>query len=260
MASTSSAGETCHYMYHSSKLYNPFTAVYNENHIDSVISSFLSFIALPTCRYTFADFLPEPTKDLSTIFPSSPMPLSPPYSHSINSTALSFDRQSTQGPQDSLQSFTEGASLTTSSPTNTSTYTSNIQGTQSHQDDRQDHTSEKMRMARSVAVPIAAITLTLFGVFAWHKYRTWRVDVSNEVETNRAASLLIAQPYLQQKAELEDEERRIHELEASTRRGELEGNPIIHEIAGEDRIAQVLRETSTQRGFERVSTIPSSNG
>ncbi|KAL8747956.1 MAG: hypothetical protein Q9190_000220 [Brigantiaea leucoxantha] len=165
-----------------------------------------------------------------------------------------------RSPRNSPQNPTERASPATSTPTYTSTYSFNIQSTQSHQDGQPDHTSEKTRMARSVVVPIAAIILTLFGVFAWHKYRTRRADVSNEVDKNRAAPLLMAQPYLQQKAELEDEERRTYELEASTRRGELEGNPVLHEMAGEDRIAQVLRETSTQRGFERVSTIPSSNG
>ena len=75
-----------------------------------------------------------------------------------------------------------------------------------------------------VIVPIVVTAIVLLGLWAWRKYH------------RRSPSILVEQtppeerqPYLQQKAELEDEARRRHELDGQERRCEIDGNEI-HEL------------------------------
>ena len=79
-----------------------------------------------------------------------------------------------------------------------------------------------------VAIPIVATALFLLAAALWRKSRKRRSPPSSQQETGAQEN---HQPYLQQKAELEAEEKRKYELEATESRYELDGEDNIHEVA-----------------------------
>ena len=89
---------------------------------------------------------------------------------------------------------------------------------------------EQAKIGIGVAIPIAATALLLLALLLWHRSRKIKKAKAREAEHMVPEE---NQPYLQQKAELEAEEKRKHELEAEERRYELDGESRIHEIADE---------------------------
>ena len=88
-----------------------------------------------------------------------------------------------------------------------------------------------------VVVPFAVIGLLLIIPVSWRRYRTRK-----QIETvNDAALPQDIQPYLQQKPELEAEERERYEMEAQDARHEMQGEDAIHEIGLERDQRPVLR-------------------
>ena len=65
------------------------------------------------------------------------------------------------------------------------------------------------------------VILAVFGILAWLRYRKRKLAVTTARDQNLPHPREESQPYLQQKSELEDDERRIHELETQ-RRGSRE--------------------------------------
>ena len=75
-------------------------------------------------------------------------------------------------------------------------------------------------------VPIAVIASLLLMLTFWRSYQN-RKQIKTDNDTALPQDV---QPYLQQKAELEDEERRTYEMEALEVRREMYGEDAIHEI------------------------------
>ena len=73
-------------------------------------------------------------------------------------------------------------------------------------------------------VPTIVVALIFSGLWTWWKLH--RKSRNAGVEQRSATPTEEVQPYLQQKAELEDEAVRRHELEAQERRYEIDGNEL----------------------------------
>lgn len=82
----------------------------------------------------------------------------------------------------------------------------------------------------SVVVPTAGLTILMLGIIIIRRYRKKR---SQAAFANYSETTSNTQPYVDQKAELEDEERRKHELEATEIRYEMEGEDKIFEMPGD---------------------------
>ena len=80
----------------------------------------------------------------------------------------------------------------------------------------------------SIAVPVSLIALLALAWYAWRKRKS-RLDGKTASELQVPESD-ISQPYLQSKAELENEERRKYELEGRAREHELDGLNTISEL------------------------------
>lgn len=118
-----------------------------------------------------------------------------------------------------LSSATSTESLipSTGNPTEASTSTS-----------RYHHLDEQAIIGIGIAIPVIVIALLLLALLLWRRSR--KIKKANVTEVQHPISE-DKQPYLQQKAELEAEEKRKHELEAEERRYELDGESRIHEIS-----------------------------
>lgn len=91
----------------------------------------------------------------------------------------------------------------------------------------------KYKVVIGVIVPITFIALTLTCILTWRRFQKRKVVASGIAAMISTESSQDAQPYLQQKAELEAEERRRHELEAEERQFEVDGTNEIHEMITE---------------------------
>ena len=119
---------------------------------------------------------------------------------------------------------------------------------------------EPTKIGIGVGVPFAALIPIPLAAFMWRKRRLRSAAIAAGEQANtgdRTASGPDSQPYLQQKAELEAEERRRHELEARQKVHELDGATEIIEIpAGkhEHRIA-VMRSRQELTGGEHSQEL-----
>ena len=123
---------------------------------------------------------------------------------------------------------------------------------------------EPERIGIGVAVSFATLILISLVAFIWRKQRLRSAAITAEkqgdTEKRRegtSASEGDNQPYLQQKAELEAEERQRHELEARQKIYELDGQTCINEIpAGthEHRLA-IMRSRQELRGGEHSQEL-----
>lgn len=107
----------------------------------------------------------------------------------------------------------------------------------------------------SVIVPTTALVIPLLCFILLRKYRKRRSQVSSTTSPGTTSDV---QLYVDQKAELEDEERRRHELDASGIAYEMEGEDRIFEMPGdgdtEIRTAQSDR-TQELRGAEHSKEL-----
>ena len=124
-------------------------------------------------------------------------------------------------------------SLPTGSPTSavvTSTEAS-IPGNLTETIESRDHSLDKQaKIGIGVAIPVAVTALVLLIVLLWRRSR--KIKESDGLKEENAVPE-DNQPYLQQKAELEAEEKRKNELEAEEKRYELDGETRIHEMSDE---------------------------
>ena len=87
---------------------------------------------------------------------------------------------------------------------------------------------EQAKIGIGITVPVVVTSLVLLALLFWRRSR--RIKERNAVTGHRTPPEDM-QPYLQQKAELEAEEKRKHELALNERRYELNGETTIHEIS-----------------------------
>jgi len=121
------------------------------------------------------------------------------------------------------------------------------------------------RQANAIAVTstIPIVALSILGVLAWRRARKRRLAAAAITATDvdkQPATTEATQPYLQQKAELEDAERRKHELEAQRIVYEMVGEDAVHEVAtGDDRrrvsTLQELRGTEHSKELEATTSL-----
>ena len=88
----------------------------------------------------------------------------------------------------------------------------------------ESHNSDQNIIAIGVIIPTVVIGIILSGL--WARRKSTRRKRSTVTEGHLARPPEESQPYLQQKAELEDEARRIHEVEAQEARYEIDGNEL----------------------------------
>lgn len=114
-----------------------------------------------------------------------------------------------------------------------------------------------------MATSIPIIALSILGVLAWRRARKRRLAAAAITATDvdeQPATTEVTQPYLQQKAELEDAERRKHELEAHNIVYEMVGGDAIYEVATGDQRRRVstlqeLRGTEHSKELEAPITL-----
>ena len=156
----------------------------------------------------------------------------------------------TTGPSVSLQ---VGANSITSQPLHSSSATKSIVT---------PRLDEPSKIGIGVGVSAAALVLLHLAAFIWRIRRLRSVAITAEKQGDmenkqESASEGDKQPYLQQKAELEAEERRKYELEARQKIHELDGGTEIREIpAGthEHRLA-VMRSRQELTGGEHSQEL-----
>ena len=98
-----------------------------------------------------------------------------------------------------------------------------------------------------LGIPAFVVSTLLFAFIFWRRSRSAK-DAKTSEEENSFESQVDDRPYLQQKAELEDEERRIHEMDGEGKRYELDGEvrchemPIVEKGAGGQRTETTMQE------------------
>ena len=123
--------------------------------------------------------------------------------------------------------FTDAAVITTPTASNPSPLTSITSGpNQNFTQAISTHSSEsydkKVKVANGVAIPVAFLALVLLGVLVYKRRKTQKtLKEEDAISYKQGSPHEDTQPYLQQKAELEAEEKRKHELEARERRYEM---------------------------------------
>lgn len=93
---------------------------------------------------------------------------------------------------------------------------------------RHETLDEQAKIGIGIAIPFVVRALFLLALLLWRRYR--RNKGANAATAEHVESEG-AQPYLQQKPELEAEEKRKQELDAEERRYELNGESEIHEMS-----------------------------
>lgn len=101
-------------------------------------------------------------------------------------------------------------------------------------------------IAIGVVISGVTILIVLLGMAQWRNRR--RHKHTAQTEGDLAESSEDAQPYLQQKAELEAEERRQLELDAQDLQFEMEGTQARHEIGGTDNQNELSAESVQGNG------------
>ena len=94
---------------------------------------------------------------------------------------------------------------------------------------------EQAKIGMGIAIPFGVGALLSLALLLWRRYRK---DKGAKVATAEHVASEGVQPYLQQKPELESEEKRKQELDAEERRYELDGENRTHEMS--DRSSSAL--------------------
>lgn len=98
---------------------------------------------------------------------------------------------------------------------------------------------KREKIGIGLAIPIAAILSVLIGIASWRRIQKRRTGTPIDEAATLAPDH--TQPYLQQKAELEAEERRQYELHAQETRYEMAGEPAIQEISSDEGVRRLSR-------------------
>ena len=145
----------------------------------------------------------------------------------------------------------------TSGPNRNSTQ-SNVAGTNSSNNSSTQSVStrstassdKKIKISLGVAIPVASLGLVLLGYLVYKRRKVQETLKEEDVTSKKEDH----QPYLQQKAELEAEEKRKHELEARERRYEMgvEGERYELPVERQDMMIQTRQEL---RGEEHSTEL-----
>ena len=111
------------------------------------------------------------------------------------------------------------------------------------------HLDEQARIGIGIAVPVVVIALLVLALSMWRRYRKAKRPNVMEADDVKPED---SQPYLQQKAELEAEEKTKYELSAQEQKFELSGQSTINEILGESShgVPFLVRERQELRDVE----------
>ena len=206
-------------------------AIANSTEFQSkAIESFIDHLGFSTCSAggVYVDPLALTTVLLATVI----------------ATPIASNTSPSAGPnQNSTQPISTGISGSNSS----STQSFSTQSPGSH--------GKEIEIAIGVAIPVAFLVLVSLGFFA---YRRWRIHKKlkevNAMSPKQGSLHEDRQPYLQQKAELEAEEKRKHELEARERRYEMDNEGERYELpVGEQGV--VIRTRQELRGEEHSKEL-----
>ena len=102
------------------------------------------------------------------------------------------------------------------------------------------------KISVGIFIPVGSICVLVLSIILTRRYRkrTDPVNGGNNREEPREDSDPGAQPFLQQKAELDDEETRRRELEARARRFELNDDNAVHELQGPEGRPEIPHEST----------------
>ena len=172
-------------------------------------------------------------------------------------------KEVTASPLSSLPAASLIAAPTVTSGPNQNSTQSNVAGTNSSNDSSTqsvsthstDSSDKKVKISFGVAIPVASLGLVLLGYLVY-KRRKVQETLEEEDATSKTEGSPHEdqQPYLQQKAELEAEEKRKYELEARERRYEMgvEGERYELPVEGQDMMIQTRQEL---RGEEHSTEL-----
>lgn len=114
---------------------------------------------------------------------------------------------------------------------------------------------KRVEVANGVAIPIAFLGLALLGFLVYRRRKTQKkIKQKNVTSQKQGSPQEYTQPYLQQKAELEAEEKRKHELEARERRYEMGNEGERYELPVE-RENLMIRTRQELRGGEHSTEL-----
>lgn len=113
---------------------------------------------------------------------------------------------------------------------------------------------EKVKIAQGVAIPVTLLGLVLLGFVIYKRRKTKKTLKEQDASSQRQGSPREdSQPYLQQKAELEAEEKRKYELEARERRLEMGTEVERYELPVEE--GRMIQTRQELRGEEHSTEL-----
>lgn len=165
----------------------------------------------------------------------------------VFATPTASDQSSLTPVPTGSRNSTQSSSTRTNTPSQNST-----QSVPTHSSESYD---EKAKIATGVAIPVASLGLVLLAFVVYRRRKTRKTLKEQDASSQRQESPREdTQPYLQQKAELEAEEKRKYELEARERRLEMgnEGERYELPVEGEGRMIRARQEL---RGEEHSTEL-----
>ena len=113
----------------------------------------------------------------------------------------------------------------------------------------------KVKVANGVAIPVGFLGLGLLGLLVYRRRKTQKTLKEEDATSQKqGSSHEETQPYLQQKAELEAEEKIKHELEARERRYEMGIEGERYELPVEEQ-GLMIRTRQELRGEEHSTEL-----
>ncbi|MCJ1460201.1 hypothetical protein MMC28_010580 [Mycoblastus sanguinarius] len=112
------------------------------------------------------------------------------------------------------------------------------------------HQSVRLKIIIGITVPVLVLTLPLCLLFLLYRHQkrsSAGVILTEDPNTHESKIHQEPGPFLQQKPELDDEERRRHEMQADEIRNEMEGEASRFEMEGEDDRQEVEAEELGRR-------------
>ncbi len=114
---------------------------------------------------------------------------------------------------------------------------------------------KRVEVANAVAIPVAFLGLALLGFLLYRRRKNQKASKEDDpISQNLESSPEDLQPYLQQKAELEAEEKRKHELEARERRYEIGNEGERYELPVEE-VGLMISSRQELRGEEHSKEL-----
>ncbi len=168
-------------------------------------------------------------------------PLSVPVASTVGNSSPSAPVTSSPD-QNSTQAISTGTGGQKSSSTSVSTHSSGSY-------------HKKVEVANAVAIPAAFLGLALLGFLLYRRRKNQKaLKEDDPTSQNLESPLEDPQPYLQQKAELEAEEKRKHELEAQERSYEIGNEGERYELPVEE-VGLMISSRQELRGEEHSKEL-----